>query len=1102
MKTAAIASLVVSSGIGICFLSPARSEAGCSAPPSGLVAWWRAEGNANDIIGSNDGMLFNGTTFNSGVVGQAFGFDGTGAHIRVSDSPSLRFTNAFAVEGWVYPTDVSNQRDIITKWDVVGGIDQRAFVAGILPGGAFELTLAPFGTSGSMIVVASTNHLAPNQWTYVAATYDGSSVKVYVNGVLDTQVAYNLGIFPSTDAIGIGAAVGGAGPGGNGGAWAGRIDEISLYNRALSDTEVHDIFAASGAGKCSPVDLPTIVSQPTNTTVTVGTDGIFRVSATGTTPLFYQWRRQGTNLPSATADTLTLHNVQLTDAGTYAVTISNRAGIVSSSNAVLTVNSGIPCFGPPPDIASWWAGEANANDAIGVNNGTLMNGAGFASGIVGQAFSFDGVNDHVRIPDHPSLHFSNGLTIECWLFPTDVSAYHEVVSKWDMVGAVNQMSYTSGIQPDGTFGFTLSPSGSAASMILVKSTNAVPVNQWTHVAGTYDGSSVRVYINGVMQNQASYNLGIFPGTNALGIGAAIGGGAPGDAISLFKGKIDEISLYSRALSASEIQSIVAAGSSGKCKIPVPPTIASQPASRTVIVGSSATFAVGASGTGPLSYQWAREGVPLAGATDSSLTLSNIQLANAGRYAVVVTNAQGSVTSSNAVLTVNLPPPLVRVGSTNSASGATVTIPITITANGNENAVGFSLSFPPSLLSFVSADSGAATASAAFLVNANDLSSGRVGIAMALPSGETLALGTQEIALVTFTTAVVTNSPTANVGIGDVPIGRQVADTNGQAISATYASGSITIAPAEFEADVFPRAGGDRDVTLSDWVLIGRYVARLDSPTNGNEFQRADCAPRSTRGNGNLTVADWVQAGRYAARLDPLTLLGGPSAPGPVPPPPSFHPNDLGQRDVKVTDNQLLPGQSVTVSILLNSQGDENALGFTLGFDPNALSIVSATLGSNANGSTLNVNTNQATAGAVGLALAKSFGSSFTSGTDEVIKVTFRSSSTAAGSYALTLNDQVVPREISDANASALTSTYTAGSITVNPPPALNIGLSGQNIALSWPATAGDYTLQQNTDLTNPAGWTPVSPTLSTNANQISTVVPASGDAMFYRLSHP
>jgi len=59
------------------------------------------------------------------------------------------------------------------------------------------------------------------------------------------------------------------------------------------------------------------------------------------------------------------------------------------------------------------------------------------------------------------------------------------------------------------------------------------------------------------------------------------------------------------------------------------------------------------------------------------------------------------------------------------------------------------------------------------------------------------------------------------------------------------------------------------------------VAGLDVPTNGSEFQRADCAPRSTLGDGAITIADWVQVGRYMTGLDPLTPAGGPTSAVPV-----------------------------------------------------------------------------------------------------------------------------------------------------------------------------------------------------------------------------
>src|SRR5438309_1339001 len=99
-------------GIGVWFataavccigLFPAQTTvhaATCVAVPAGLVSWWRGEGNGNDSAGTNNGILLGGVTFTTGMVGQGFLLNGSGAYIRVPHSASLNFTNELTIEMW------------------------------------------------------------------------------------------------------------------------------------------------------------------------------------------------------------------------------------------------------------------------------------------------------------------------------------------------------------------------------------------------------------------------------------------------------------------------------------------------------------------------------------------------------------------------------------------------------------------------------------------------------------------------------------------------------------------------------------------------------------------------------------------------------------------------------------------------------------------------------------------------------------------------------------------------------------------------------------------------------------------------------------------
>ena len=435
---------------------------------------------------------------------------------------------------------------------------------------------------------------------------------------------------------------------------------------------------------------PKIVMDPQSQNVAVGDPASLSVAAVGTPPLSYQWLLNGTNIDGATASSLVWTNIQLTNAGTYSVLVSNNLGTVLSSNAVLTVY--VPVCAPPSGgLVSWWPGEGNAHDTAGTNNGTLVGSVTFAVGEVGQAFSFNGTSAYVSIAAGSALNVGagGGLTIEAWIKPADLSV--RPIVEWNSGGSVPGLMYW-GVHLWASQG---APYGNGPGCLyanMVDSTGAnhyfsspggsLSTNQFQHVALTYDKTSglANIYLNG--QVVAQQVVGVFTPQTAwnLYLGARVA--SPDGAHFYWAGQMDEISLYNRALSVTEIAAIYNAGSAGKCQTPAPPSIQTQPQSQVVAVGASANLSVVVAGTPPLSYQWRFNTTNIAAATGSVLTLANVQLTNAGSYDVVVTNLYGSTNSFAATLTV-LFPPQITVQPQDQSVGVGSNATFTVTATGSD-----------------------------------------------------------------------------------------------------------------------------------------------------------------------------------------------------------------------------------------------------------------------------------------------------------------------------------------------------------------------------------------------------------------------------------
>jgi len=221
--------------------------------PPGLVAFWRGETDVSDLIGGHDGRFFSGaagapvSVTASGKVGGAFAFDGS-VHVRVQDASELR-PQQFTVEAWVFPTALfSNPQSVIARgssneqggaWSLgvmndTPRFETRLFAGiGIFSGGgAMD---APFG-------------IPVNQWTHLAASWDGTVRRLYINGVeVASQggrgsVVYDAAEVPIT--IGAGFTMNAPTNFFN-----GSVDEAAIFDRALTTDEVSDIYNADFLGK-------------------------------------------------------------------------------------------------------------------------------------------------------------------------------------------------------------------------------------------------------------------------------------------------------------------------------------------------------------------------------------------------------------------------------------------------------------------------------------------------------------------------------------------------------------------------------------------------------------------------------------------------------------------------------------------------------------------------------------------------------------------------------------------------------------------------------------------------------------------------------------
>jgi len=626
----------------------------CTPAPAGLVGWWPGEGNANDIIGTNNAMLVGGASFASGKVGQGFRLDGINSYVQIPDAAELKPTNV-TVEAWVWldpnVTNVGGEYIIFKRNSWTYLFEGYALVKDHVDNG--DGTYADrFGfiitRTGNQVILHSATLAQRGVWYHVAGTYDGNQATLWVNGMAEAAATPGFALDYGTRPVFLGTS---GEPAPYTGMLAGIIDEPSIYNRALTTNEIQAIYNASSAGKCSTLMVPVITIPPTNQTVLVGGTASFTVTAIGTPPLSFQWSFNGTNINGATNSSLTLTNIQVSQTGSYLVLVTNNYGAATSSNAMLSVID--PQL--PPTILTQTPSQI-----------VLLGASTTFSVSVGgsQPLKYSWNRNGIIIPDATNATYTfsaqlsdSGSQFSCLI----TNAYGSASSTNVSLKVLNTMA-----------------NDLCSGAISI--TNANYTNYQSTLKASSFGDPVPSCVDGLGHGvwyqftaPVAGRLVVDTSGSDFDTGLAIYNG-PCDSLTEVACNDDSggvTSLINIPTAAGMTYLILAGGygsDAGNLVLHLnyltPPAFAIQPTNQSVVVSSNTSFTTTVIGTQPINLQWFFNNVPLvdggriSGSTNATLNLASVQISDAGNYQLVASNIVGVSTSSVAILTPVILPPII------------------------------------------------------------------------------------------------------------------------------------------------------------------------------------------------------------------------------------------------------------------------------------------------------------------------------------------------------------------------------------------------------------------------------------------------------------
>ena len=408
-------------------------------------------------------------------------------------------------------------------------------------------------------------------------------------------------------------------------------------------TYYYRVTAQDGAGNVSPASneaqavvtpdttAPSVsISEPSAGASVANTISVAALASDAVGVAGVQFRVDGVN--HGAEDTIAPYSVLWDTRGvtngthTLSAVARDAAGNVSTS-APISVS--VANTGPAGLVGAWAFNEGSgtaAGDVSGsANHGSLINATWSTSGRFGGALSFNGSSAFVSVPDAPSLDLTTGMTLEAWVNPAAAmgSSWRTIVLKEQ----TDQLVYA--LYANGDTSRPLGQMWVGGGERKVTGTAAVAVNTWTHLATTYDGATQRLFVNGVQVASGAQTGLIATSASPLRIG--------GNAIwgELFEGRIDEVRVYNRALTATEIQTDMNTGIGGGSPPPPPPP----PPPQDTEAPSAPAGLTASGGVGAVSLAW------VASTDNVAVTAYNVHRSTSPGFTPALANRVGQPSSN-------------------------------------------------------------------------------------------------------------------------------------------------------------------------------------------------------------------------------------------------------------------------------------------------------------------------------------------------------------------------------------------------------------------------------------------------------------------------